>query len=189
MQELDFLFKEDLDWVFTCFLSLFSAGIALFYTFIFIAFYNENLKPSWLFFALLPLIIILTKIVNSKYVLFVFVLIFVGTFVLLLGGILKKSFITFRNWSKGKTIASVIFLTIKHVLIVLITIAAIVFLGPKIFIIIFAIAGIQLYIKYNSRKSFFNLQANLPTSKIQSLAMGLVEVVGNKKKIVLTKVI
>jgi hypothetical protein len=44
-------------------------------------------------------------------------------------------------------------------------------------IILFLITGIKL-IRPNSKKRFLRLQASLPTSKIKSLAMGLVEVKG-----------
>lgn len=185
MQELDFLLKDDIDWIMIAFLCVFSLGFSLFYTIIFSTFYTKNLRPNWLFFPLFPGILIITKILVPKYVLFAMVCMFIGLFILIVIGFIKKGSSSlikeFRNKPKNKTNISVALLLLKNVVIMSIAAIGFFLLGPYVFILIFIYIGILGFIKFNSKNSFINVQANLPTSKIASMAMGLVEVAGKVK--------
>ncbi len=186
MDELDFLFNNNLEWVEVVFLCVFSLGIALFYTIIFIAFYSDKkLKPKWLFFVLLPSILLITKGVLPQYVFFSFVCIFVGCFLLFFIGVIRKGVLAligkFKNKRKGETNISVVFDIIKTIVIIGVLGIGFFLSGPYAFILIFLYIGIQAFIKYNSKNNFLNIQANLPTSNIASMAMGLVEIKGKVK--------
>ncbi|WP_346881900.1 hypothetical protein [uncultured Algibacter sp.] len=183
MQELDFLFKNEADWAATIFLAVFSMGIALFYTLLMYAFYNENFKPKWLFFVVNPSLIIITKLIASHTVFFVFGCLFVLTFLLFFVGAIykgiKTSIKSIKKRSKKEKASSIAYSIIKNILIVLLAIIGMFLMGPYMFIFIFIYAGFSGFKKFNAKNNFLNIQANTPTSKIASMAMGIVELVGH----------
>lgn len=183
MQEFEGLINQNTDWFLTLSLSFFSVFVAIFYTLIFSTFYSDELKPKWLFFVLLPSSILLTKLAFNKYVIVTFLIIFIGTFLLLFIGAIYKGINSFqktinKRLKKEKT-SSVYFSVFKNLLLAGIAVTAFFLLGTYAFIFIFFAIIIKAIFSKSNKKTFLNLQANLPTSKIQSMAMGLVEVMGN----------
>jgi len=68
---------------------------------------------------------------------------------------------------------------LKNITLVALAIAGFIFLSPGfVFAFIFIYIGITSFIRFNKKNTYINLQANLPTSKIRSMAMGQVEVKG-----------
>jgi ABC-type multidrug transport system fused ATPase/permease subunit len=179
-------------WPIVIFLMLFSLGLAIFYT-LFIGYFLENMakieiKPSWLFFALLPAIVGICGAINPSWAAYALIAL-VGllfTFVIALSVLtfLLKSILSIRQYyadkksGQLKNKASQPLWKKTLALIVIILLITAFFQGVHLFFIVF-IAIIFFSILAPSQKSaFLRLQANLPTSKIRSMAMGLIELRG-----------
>jgi len=171
-------------------LMLFGAAIAIFHSVLILDALEVNIKPGWIFFILNPALIGITFLINSKYTLVVFLLLFVSVFIIgfytmithSIKGIKKDAEDT-RKFNKRYNIAPTPLW--KKVLRILIGFAVIAFLfssGIYAFVIIFAFIIIQKLLP-NPTGQFLKLQATLPTSRIRSVAMGLAEVEGKLKMI------
>lgn len=181
MQEItQFIFQES-NWVEVIFACVFSLGIALFYT-IFISTHYKEVKPNWVFFALFPFILIASKVVFKLNAFFVILFLFLLLVLLAtIGGVLKglKSLIKTINKRSKKEKKSKIYLDIiKNILIVIAVFTGFGLLGSIFILIIIVVGFVYNKISPNSKNKFLRLQANLPSSKIQSMAMGLVELKG-----------
>ncbi len=182
MGEQGFSFFEILDWPIIGFFMIFSLGLALFYSVIFSNLLNFDYRPKWLFFILLPSLILSVAIIYRPAVLLVFVLIVAGVFILgIIGGIYNSFTNGYKNLKERRKISKTkkplrldILKSIGGLILGLLLLAT----GPfAIPIIIFIIIFTKVACKDNKDR-FLNFQATLPTSKIRSMAMGLVEVKG-----------
>lgn len=185
MEDFNFLFTQEVDWVLVTFLSFFSAFVAVFYTVIISGLYNIKLKPKWLFFVLLPGVLIVTKILFPNIVIGVFVILFITTFVLAIFGFVYRLIHNIILRSKEKVKAqkkgSVVLEAIKFLVITILLISCFLFFGHLAFIIIFFYFILKKIFFPDTKNTFLKLQTTLPTSKIRSMAMGLVEVTGKVK--------
>lgn len=174
----NFPFLNSFDWGAIVFLCLFSLGFSLFFTLILDALYNIYIKPTWLLFAVLPSVIIIIAIISKPLAFVCFVLFFALVPILMIIGIIYKTIKEIRAKFKNKNKKGGVFENIKGCLLLLFF-APIFFLFPKyafLFFITFFV--LKSLVGKSSKSTFLNLQETLPTSKIRSMAMGLVEVQG-----------
>jgi len=171
-------------------LMLFGAGIAIFHSALILAVLEVNIKPGWIFFALNPALIGITFLVNRQYTFLIFVLLFVSVFIIGFYTMIKlsikgykKDAIETRKFNKRYDIAPTpLWKKILRTLIGFTVIALLFSSGIYAFVIIFAYIIIEKLLP-SSTNQFLKLQATLPTSRIRSVAMGLVEVEGTLKMI------
>lgn len=176
----DFFGGEQLGLPIVIFLMVFSCGIAIFHTVIF-GIFNINIRPKWLFYALNPALIGGASLLSPNLALVVFIVLFASVFILgiiaaivaaIRGNDDEREFM--KQYPKAKMPLW------KKILgyIAIFTIGPL-FLasGPYAFVIIIA-GGFIIAMLPSSKNRFKKYQATLPTSKIRSLAMGLVEVQG-----------
>lgn len=178
---LDFFKTQQVDTAMVIFLMAFSCGIAIFHTLIFSALYGVNLRPKWFFFAFNPALVGLGFLIHSGYSLLALVTLFGSVFLFAIIGMIYSSIkgneeereFNRRHpkppepfWKKilGLVLAILLFLTFSVS-------------GAYFFVFIFAVA-IASALMPSSKSRFLKYQATLPTSKIRSMAMGLVEVQG-----------
>ncbi len=196
MLENYFIFETQANWAATIGLAVFSIIVAFFHSVIIAALYSKKERLSFKkgYFAIYPSVVILTKIIYPKYVFTIGAIIFVSLFLVsilvLLIGMITETYKYAKKESITKTNSSVLFLFVKHIYITALLILGLIFFSTYFFIFIFIYIGIQGFIKFNSKNSFTNIQANLPTSNIASMAMGLVEIVGevNMQEPLLTRI-
>ncbi|MBQ4821272.1 hypothetical protein [Aquimarina sp. MMG016] len=175
-EDFSFLF-DPVAWPLVFFLAFFCACIAIFYT-VLISVLDIKYRPKWLFFALLPAIIIIVAGISRSYVLTTFLCIFLFTFVLGISSMINrgiKGTISDLKNSKSKRPLWQRILIIPAVILFGILFMA---SGPYAFFLIIVYAVINRMFFPNETDKFLRLQATLPTSKIRSMAMGLVEVEG-----------
>jgi len=182
MNEETNVFFAVLDWPIIIFMMFFSLGIAIFYSIIFSSLFNIKYKPRWLFFALLPSLILLTALLYRPAVLSVLLIIIGMTFVLAFIGMITANILeSFKKLKEKRRITKTkkpLWIEILKGIGGLILVLLLISTGPYAFlIIIFGIIFMKL-VSPQSQDRFLNLQATLPTSKIRSMAMGLVEVSG-----------
>lgn len=180
----EYPFLTDVSWGEIIFLAFFSAGIAFFYSLIIGELYKIKYKPVWLFFALLPSIIIIAGAIDKPFGLIAFFIIFVATFPLMITGIIYKAIkdeiSTSKNrWKKKTPLWRVILNILKFIVFFLVLF----FSGPYVVVIFFLYFIYHFITSKKASKTFFKLQAILPTSKIRSMAMGLVELQGKAEMI------
>ncbi|MGO3183383.1 MAG: hypothetical protein ACTIJ9_11180 [Aequorivita sp.] len=182
MNEQEFTFFEVLDWPIIIFMMLFSLGLAIFYTLIFSSLFNIKYKPSWLFFALLPSLILLTALLYRPAVLLVFFIlagmIFVLAFIGMITASIRESLKNLKEKRRITKTKKPLWLEILKIIGGLILGVLLMGTGPYAFFIIIFIIIFMKLVSRQSQDRFLNLQATLPTSKIRSMAMGLVEVKG-----------
>ncbi|MFC5047415.1 hypothetical protein ACFSTE_07195 [Aquimarina hainanensis] len=176
MEEISNILFQEINWIETFFLTLFCLFMGIFYAVIFSSFFNVN-KPKWLFFVVLPGVLILTKILVAKAVFFVFISYFLGIFISFLLGVLYK---TIRSYAKKKNKKK----AVGSAMLQLVVVIAGLFLGAYLLqgyivllVVLFFI--IRSLLVRTTKKNFLRLQLDLPTSKIRSMAMGLVEIEGS----------
>ncbi len=172
------------DWIIVGFMCFFSLGLALFYTLLKAVLFEKILKkedktPGWLFFGLFPIIILLSKIIfdfNSLAViifligLLVFFMI-VGIVLYIATDLIKEIIKKIKKGKRRDILWGI--LKVSAILVV------IYFYGLTSAVILLIIVVILLDIfKPHKKDAFLNLQATLPTSKLSSMAMGIVEVKG-----------
>jgi hypothetical protein len=192
---LAFFDHNSVDGIQVIFLMLFSLGIALFHTFIFSGLYNLKF-PTWLFFILCPSLIGLAFLVHPKYSLMIFLFLFVSVFLFAIIGMFYAGI----QKSKTEKVAREKFNRLhnvqktplsKKLLGVLILggiIGAYFFLAERnqlklLFLIIPGLILINSIFFPSSKSKFLKLQAVLPTSKMNAIAMGMVEVEGDLEEI------
>jgi hypothetical protein len=188
---LAFFEQNKLDGVQVVFLMFFSLGIALFQTLILSGLFNLKF-PTWLFFVLCPSLIGLSFLVDSKYSFIVFLILFACVFLLGIIGMfysgIKSSKIEKEEREKFNRKHNIQKTPWSKKLLGLLMMAGVVGLFfwlakiEKLHFLFFIIPGL-IFIKiifFPSNKSkFLKLQAVLPTSKMNGIAMGLVEVEGD----------
>jgi len=177
----DFFQSEPLEKPVLIFLVIFSCGIALFHTIIFTTLYNIKLKPKGLFFILNPAIVIGAFFIRSGYALLALIIMFASLFILAIIGMIYTAFHpseeerefqkmypkTKQPWYKTLLGYGLFFLA-----------CSLFSFGPIFIILIIIAGGFLIGMMPNPKNRFKQYQATLPTSKIRSMAMGLVEVQG-----------
>lgn len=157
------------------------------------SFYKRSIRPSWLLYLLIPLANVAALYVGGELYGMITLFFFFACIVILV--IYGKAYKFFREKSKKikfiinketsfrKKIGALIAPLIIGALIVLLGVI-------QTFLIFVAVAILSSFISPSLRKRFFQLQDSLPTSKIRSMAMGLVEIEGNviMKKTILSPI-
>lgn len=196
MNEFLFFFDQNsVDGIQVVLFMFFSLGIALFHTLIFSGLYNLKF-PTWLLYALYPSIIGLSFLVHPRYplmiVLFLFACIFLfGIIGMIYAGIIKsreekekrEKFNRLHNIEKTPFYKKIIGLLILASII-----WAYCFLAERgiikiIFLIIPALILLNKIFFPSVKSKFLKLQSVLPTSKMNAIAMGMVEVEGDLEQI------
>ncbi|WP_025739965.1 hypothetical protein [Aquimarina pacifica] len=187
MDGLITILTKEINWIETLFLTVFSLGIALFYTLAVRSLYKIKYKPIWLFFVLFPCIIIITKLITPNIVLAVFFTLFASLFILFIFGFVYRFIndviITSRKTVNTEKKGSVLFSTITTIGVSILGLIGMFFLGPYALIFVFLFVIFKNILFPGSKDNFLKLQSILPTSKIRSMAMGLVEITGKVKMI------
>jgi hypothetical protein len=178
MQEaLDFFKNQEVGWPMAIFLMIFSCGIALFHTLIFSGLYNVKLRPKWLFFILNPAIIAVSHYVREGYAMLALVALVASVFLL---GVIGMVYSAIKGNKEDKAFNKAHPATKKPLwkkIVGALLLLLLLFSGPYMFVLIFALV-VLMAIMPNSKNRFIKYQAILPTSRIRSMAMGLVEVHG-----------
>ncbi|MDV6168810.1 hypothetical protein R1T16_10270 [Flavobacterium sp. DG1-102-2] len=176
---LDEFLSLDLPLPFLIFMGIFSLGLAIFHTVIFTALYNVNLRPKWLFFVLNPLILIVSYFIIPGLAALSLLVMAASIFLLAIIGMIRSAIIGDPETKRYNSLKPKKPLWKKIVIGVGVVVFCIIFIssGAYAFIIIFAIAFLGSLMP-SSKNRFKKYQGILPTSKIRSLAMGLVEVEG-----------
>ncbi|MFD2942601.1 hypothetical protein [Flavobacterium notoginsengisoli] len=192
---LNFLTQNEADGGTVIFLMIFSLGIALFQTVIFSGLFNLKF-PSWLFFVVSPMLIGISFLINSSYPFAVVLFLFASVFLFAIIGMIVSGIRTSKEekaerekfnrkhniqktpWTKK----------ILGIFVLICLILAFIYLGEngnlKLLFLIIPGFIIVSNIFFPSKKSkFMRLQAILPTSKIDAVAMGQVEIVGDLEEI------
>lgn len=159
--------------------AVFALGIAFFHTILIQQGFSKKIKPKGLLFVIYPLAVLIMGAIDEDFALITIIVLFALTFVAIIGlyilSILLKIFLFIKDVFSGKRsfwkkIGEIVFLG---------TLAFLFFTtGPFFFVIFAFFIYIHKFIFPDHKERFLNLQANLPTSKIRSAAMGLVEVEG-----------
>ncbi len=156
---------------------------SLFLSLVFTAVISNNfftVKPKWLLFALFPALIIFSKLfgLNSGFTitaLFVFLLLLIALSMIL-------SFIQdIKQRLEKESLLELLSGTAKDLIVVVIVTLSMIFFGPATIVFVIAYMLLTRVFSPNEKDQFISLQATLPTSKIASMAMGLVEVKGQTK--------
>lgn len=192
---LAFFDHNSIDGTEVIFLMLFSLGIALFHNFIFSGLYNLKF-PAWLFFILCPSLIGLAFLVHPKYSMMIFLFLFLSVFLfgiigMIYSGIIesKEDRIKTEKFNRLHNIQKTpLSKKLLGILILAVIIGTYFFLAERnllklLFLIIPGLIFIKSIFFPSSKSKFFKLQAVLPTSKINSIAMGMVEVEGELEEI------
>lgn len=173
---------EDLDWPIVGFMMFFSLFVAIFYTAIFFVILKIKVRPKWLFFMLLPSIIGITALIYKPAVILVFLCIFGMTFLLGIGSMayrgISEFIINFKTKSKNSKNKAPLAITILKSAAGLAIGIALLLTGPYAFILIVLYFIFRKLVYKDNSDRFLSLQTTLPTSKIRSISMGLVEVKG-----------
>lgn len=187
-QNLFNFFNElEIEWIMLIFLMFFSAGIAIFHNLILSGLYKINFRPAWLFFVLNPALIGLAALVDKRFGVIVFAILFISVFVLGIFGMVYEAIKTSVLDSKLKDQLLIkegkppiplwkkILTAIWGITFVILffTVGT-----PYIILFVFIVLPFLASLKGGNKKSFYNLQRTLPTSKIRSVAMGLAEISG-----------
>lgn len=174
------------------FLLAFSLGIALFHVIIFSGLWNMNVKTARLFFILDPAILAIVWFLNPHYTYLALIVLFLSVFLFGISGMIfsaitKKdedtNYVSNRSFnekynikpkSKSRT-AKEIFATIAFFAFGGLSIY---YFGQAGIILTFISLFVVAIMASTNNKRFIKAQANLPTSKVRSVAMGLAELQG-----------
>lgn len=160
--ETFYLERHDIE--ITIFLTLFSSAFGIFYYLILKALFKLSLKPAWPLFVVSPVVVILTALYNPGYVPFACLVNFPILLLLMIIGGISKSI-------RKKE-------SLLHLLLFFLGIPILMLTWPWGIGLLFAYGVLMAIIKPSDKSTFYELQRVLPTSKIRSMAMGLVEVTG-----------
>lgn len=179
---------NSLPWPMTLFMMVFSLGLALFYTLIISRVAELKIRPRWLFFALLPAIVGVCGAIKTEWsayaIVALFALLFLMTIIIMainfVGGMYVSIHQYYSDKKSGKLPNKPFVPLWKKMVSLGFAIAMIVafFMGIHIFMIVFISVMFFSALLPSSKSTFLQLQANLPTSKIRAMAMGLVELKG-----------
>jgi len=192
---LEFINQSRADGAMVVFLMLFSMGIALFLTIIFAGLYNLKF-PNWLFFVVCPLLVGISFLIDNRFPLPVILLLFISVFFSGIIGMFVAGIRSSREegketekFNRKHNIPKTTFMQkVLGLLIVVGIFGAFILLAEteNLKLLFLLIPGFILIknIFFPSKKSkFMRLQAILPTSKVNAIAMGQVEVEGDFEEI------
>ncbi len=155
---------DNMDTVFMVFLTIFSSAFGLFYYLVLKSLYGVKFPVIWPLFIIPPFMVVITAILDPGYVPFACLVNFPMLFVLMLvGGFVKA--IRDKN-------------SVWGFLAFIVAMPLIMITWPYGVIAIIAFVILREILTPSSKHTFYELQGVLPTSKIRSLAMGLVEISG-----------
>lgn len=188
----DFFNQQQVDYPMLVFLMAFSCGIAFFHTLIFSGLYDLNLRPKWIFFLINPLLVGLFFLKQSGYAFLALIIlsatVFISAFIgMIYAGIRdakkdkidQEKFETKYNIPKKSKLRR-FFATIGGFTIIALGLWLASSGKLSLLLIIIPVLVVLDAIFFPSRKTnFYKLQAILPTSKMNAVAMGVVEVVGD----------
>ena len=187
-----FFFNQDVSVSLLVFLMVFSCGIALFHTLVVSFLFDLTIRPKWLFFVLDPIVVGLSFLYQPGFALLAMVCLFASVFPLALVGMIRSAIIKGKEDSAVRKKFDAKYQTPKKSKLVklAVTLGAFAFIGLCIWLhdqgklslllVIVPVLIILDAIFLPSKKTrFYKLQAVLPTSKMNGIAMGLVEVVGD----------
>lgn len=163
------------------FLVLFSLGIALFHTLIISALLELKLRPGWIMFVLDPLIIIAGYFLFPQQSGWIFVGLFLSVFAMAIIAVIKKGIQgIIESFQEARRTEKPLWKVVLGGFGIVFIYLAFFYLGAySVLIIVFLM--IIGSILPNDKNRFYFYQRNLPTSKIQSVAMGLAEICGRAK--------
>ncbi len=167
-----------------------SVAIAFFYMKIFEVFFDLHPK-KWLFFAVIPSLIGIVTLINNRFSVITFLILFLSVFPLALIGMMYSAVKTLKKGIAEKDAINkkqnlqpttwwqkILMIVGGLMLLVVLTLFGF-YAVPLLFLII-------PYIKWvfpSNESRFLTLQNALPTSKIKALAMGLAEIEGKLEMI------
>lgn len=192
---LEFLNQNKADGAEVIFLMLFSLGVALFHTIIFSGLFNLKF-PNWLFFVLCPAIIGVSFLIDDRLPFAVILLLFPSVFIFAFIGMIysgikssKQERIERENFNKKHNIQKTpLFEKLLGLFVLGCIIGAIYFLAETenlklLFLIIPGFILLKNIFFPSNKSKFLRLQAILPTSKTNAIAMGQVEIEGDLEEI------
>lgn len=174
----------EIDSLFTLFFScLILEGVAIFQTLLLSAVSKHKLKPRGLLFILNPLLLIIAYLIDSQLAGWVFASLFASVFLLGIALVVKTILLSGLAYVQKERQKKKSHVKIGvQILLGLIALFLFQFLEPYMLFILIVIIVLAIFLtKKNAR--FFRLQGILATSKIQSVAMGLVEITGKTQAI------
>lgn len=189
---LQFFSSQQIDMPVLIFLLIFSEGTALFYTLIFKGLFEVNVRPKYLFFVTHPLLVAIAFLVRPGWSLLIVALLFASIFLMGVIGIIISIFRSRNDNKETNKRFNAKYQTPKEEKFKrsLLSIGIFGFVGLgfwlyaegrlSIMLLIIPLIFILDSIFFpTSRTRFYKLQAILPTSKMNAVAMGLVEVAGD----------
>ena len=192
---LEFLDQSRADVGRGSFLMLFSMGIALFLTIIFGGLFNLKF-PNWLFFVVCPLLISVGFVIDDRFPILVLLLLFVSVFFFGITGMIfsgirssKEEKLEREKFNRKHNIPKTTFIQKIMGLFVFAGIFGTFILLVKtenlklLFLLIPGFILIKNIFFPSNKSKFMRLQSILPTSKVNSIAMGQVEIEGDLEQI------
>ncbi|SFC61156.1 hypothetical protein [Flavobacterium phragmitis] len=191
----EFLTQNRVDAAEVIFLMLFSLGIALFQTLIFSGLFNLKF-PNWLFFVLSPAIVGISFLIDATFPLAAVLFLFISLFFFAIIGMIyagiqssKEEKIEREKFNKKHNIPKTTFgQKVLGVLIIAGLFGTFILLAETenlklLFLIIPGFIILKNIFFPSNKSKFMRLQSILPTSKMDSIAMGMVEVEGDLEEI------
>lgn len=191
----EFLTQNRVDAIEVIFLMLFSLGIALFQTVIFSGLFNLKF-PNWLFFVLSPSIVGISYLIDTAFPLAAVLLLFISVFFFAIIGMIYSAIQSSKQekqerekFNKKHNIPKTTFAQkVLGLFIGLSILGAFMYLASTdnlklLFLIIPGFIILKNIFFPSAKSKFLRLQSILPTSKIDAIAMGLVEVEGDLEEI------
>lgn len=192
---LNFLTQNEIDGGGVIFLMLFSLGIALFQTVIFSGLFNLKF-PNRLFFVLSPSLVGISFLINKSYPFAVIIILFTSLFLFAIIGMIvsgirssKEDKIEREKFNRKHNIQPTpLRKKILGILVLICIIGAFIYLAENgnlklLFLIIPGFIIVNNIFFPTQKSKFMRLQSILPTSKIDAVAMGQVEIVGDLEEI------
>ncbi|CAM4015174.1 hypothetical protein SAMN06265348_101186 [Pedobacter westerhofensis] len=174
------------------FMMMFSEGTALFHTLIFDGLYGITVRPKYLFFVINPMIVLLAWFVRPGASLLALTLLFASVFLLGMTGMIFSGFLKGKKDRAERKEFEAKYQTpekekIRNIFF-LVGICALIGLGfwlnsqgrlSLMLLIVPSLIVLDAIFLPAAKTKFYKLQAVLPTSKMNAVAMGLVEVTGD----------
>ncbi|CAZ94520.1 Conserved hypothetical membrane protein [Zobellia galactanivorans] len=149
------------------FMVLFSSAFGIFYFLVLNGIYKITVKPGWPLFAVPPAVVLITAFFDPGYVLFACLVNFPLLLLLMIFGGIYKSI-------RKKESLLGIFLFLLGMPLIMLT-------WPWGIFLLFAVPLFLDIVKPSKKNIFYDLQGTLATSKVRSMAMGLVEISGKTR--------
>lgn len=167
------------------FLMLASCFVAIFHTIILSVLFRLTFK-SWLFFAINPLLILLTGILNRNLVFLVFFILFISVFILGFTGMVFAGITKCREEKnereqlrkRYKITPTPLWKKIVGGVVMVLFLVSFYHFGFFSVVLLFLVVPFISSILPSNKSKFLKYQRTLPTSKIRSVAMGLAEIEG-----------